>query len=116
WPVVKHQLLQGAHCQVLGRIAKGRGIFREEMSSEKWDVFFAVAQRRQRQDDDVQPEVQIFAEAALSNRLVQLYVGGSDHPNIDVTSLVRAERSELLFLKKAQEFYLCRKRHTIDLV
>ena len=51
----------------------------DEVVGEQRDVGLALAQRRQVDRVDVQPVVEVLAEAALLDRRLEVLVGGRDH-------------------------------------
>ena len=64
----------------------------------------------------LQPVVQVPAEPALGDQLLQVVVGGGDHPHVRLDRLVAADPLELLLLQHAQHLGLQRRRHVADLV
>src|SRR5438270_13178711 len=77
-----------------------------------------LAQRRNRQRNDVKPVKQIFTERAACDRLLQIDVGERDDARLylDTGSGTRAEAMEALVLNHTQQFCLHRRRQRTDLV
>src|SRR3989442_889784 len=55
-----------------------RGVLAEKVHGQHLDVVHALAQRRHAEQDDVQPVVQVLAQHAFLERLLQVAVGGRD--------------------------------------
>ena len=67
----------------------------EEVLDEQRDVLAPIAQRRQRDRDDVEPVEQVLAELAVRDRLLQVAVGRGDDPDVDLDRLGAADAAEL---------------------
>ena len=72
--------------------------------------------RRQLDAHDLEPVVEVLAERARGDRLVQVAVGGRDQPDVDLDRLVRADPDDLAALQHAQQLDLGGQRHVADLV
>ena len=57
-------------------------IVSEEVVHQRRDIFLALAQRRQRDVDHVQPVVEILAEVAFLDQLQQVGIGGGQDAHI----------------------------------
>ncbi len=88
----------------------------EEVLHQQRDVVLALAQRRQVHGDDVQPVVEVLAEAALVDHRAQVDVGRRDDAHVDLDRLDAAEAHELALLDHAQQLGLRLERHVADLV
>ncbi len=86
------------------------------MIHERRDVVATLAQRRNRDRNDVEAIEQIFLKLALGDHLPQIAVGRRDDAQVDVLGALGAERLELAFLQDAQQFRLHREAHGADLV
>ena len=86
------------------------------MLGEHADVLAALAQRRHGDRDDVEPIVEVLAEAALADQGCQVAVGGRDHAYVDRRRLGGAEPPDLAALERAQQLDLQGGRHLGDLV
>ncbi len=78
----------------------------EEVIHQRRDIFLAIAQRRQRQIDHVQPVVQILAELAFFHQPLQIGVGGGDDAHVHLDGFGRPQRHELALLNHAQQLGL----------
>ena len=76
----------------------------------------ALAQRRQMQRDDVEPVVQIAAEVAGANLLVEIAVRRRDDARVDRQRLRRADGNDFAMLQRAQQLHLRGRRRLADLV
>ena len=86
------------------------------MRSQQRNVFFALAQRRQVDGDDVQAVIQVFAELALAHGLPQIDVGGGDDAHIHLHLLHAAQVHELAVLQDAQNLGLRLQVHGADFI
>ena len=90
--------------------------FLEEVLGENRDVLRALPQRRHFDRDHVQAKEEVLAEALLADGLLEVLVGGSDHPNVGLQGLRRADGLEGLFLEDAQQLHLEIRAHVADFV
>src|SRR5690606_10813871 len=88
----------------------------DERLDEQRDVLTALAERRQIDVQDVQPEIQVAAEPSDLDELTQRLVGGCDDAHVDLDLGLAAESSEPLLLERAQQLRLSRERHLADLI
>ena len=88
----------------------------EEVIGEQQDVGLPLAQRRHENREDVQPVVQILAERAGRDRLLEVLVGRRDQPHVRLDRLGAAEPLELPLLQHAQQLDLRRQVDVADLV
>ena len=88
----------------------------EEVPHEVRNVLGALAQRRQAQRHDVEPEEQVLAEQALLDRDAQVLVGGRDDADIGLDRHAPADGGVLALLQHAQQPGLGFHRHVADLV
>ena len=84
------------------------GVLRQEAIGEHWNLVASLAQRRQRDADDVQSKEQILAELSLADRHLQVAVGRRENTHIDVDVLTAAEARELPVLQHLQQLRLQR--------
>ena len=56
----------------------------DEMSRQKWDVFFTFYERRQDNGKDFQPIVQIISKMSLLDAAVKIPIGGRHNSYIDL--------------------------------
>ena len=66
--------------------------------------------------DDVEPVVEILAEAAVREHRLEVLVGRGHHADVDALVLGRAERADLVLLQHAEQLGLERQRELADLV
>src|SRR5450759_1192327 len=97
-------------------MGSGRRIEPGEILGQLRNVARAVAQRRQRNGNDIQAVIKIGAEAAFADGGFKRAVAGRDDADIDVYGLVRSQAVELPLLQGAQQFRLQRERHLTDLI
>ncbi len=97
-----------------GAVALGGG--QGEVAEQGQDVFAALAQGGDAQGGDIEPVVEVGAEAALVGGLAQVFLGGGDHPDIQGDLLVGAEALDLALLQQAQQLDLDIQAHALDLV
>ena len=90
--------------------------FWTKCSHEQRDVAGPVAQRRQRDREDVEPVVEILAELAVGDQLLEIAVGRRHHAHVDLDRLGAADALELALLQHAQQLDLHVERQVADLV
>ena len=66
----------------------------------------AIAQRRQRDREDVEPVVEVLAELAVGDQLLEVAVGRRDDAHVDLDRLGAADALELALLQHAQQLDL----------
>ena len=93
-----------------------RAVAREEALREHRDVDLPLAQRRQPDRERVDAVVEIFAEPAVADELLERPVGRRDQAEVDRDRLVAAEALEAPLLEHAQQLGLRDERHVADLV
>jgi hypothetical protein len=76
----------------------------------------ALAQRRQRDLEDVDPVEEVLAELAGGPPCGQVLVRRGDDPDVDLDRLGAADRRERALLQHPQQLDLQRRRHVADLV
>src|SRR5882724_10336854 len=92
---------------------RGRG---EEVLDQERQVLDPLAQRRQQDRDDVQPVVQVLAEAPRLHLGLEVLVGGREDAHVDLQGAVAADPLELALLQDAQDLGLRLRPHVADLV
>ena len=92
------------------------GKFLSEVIGEHGNVFAALAKRRQREGNDIEPVIEIAAKITALDHSGEGNVGGGDDPNIDMDGVRFSEPFDLALLKSAQEFGLQMQRHLSDFV
>src|SRR5581483_7650768 len=80
------------------------------------DVFAAVAQRRQQNRDDIQPVIEIFAEATALHFLLQVLLRRAHEADIDFDRFIAPDALELPLLQDPQQLHLDDRRDLADLI
>ena len=86
------------------------------MTDQLGNVLGVLAQRRHPEGDDVEPVIQVLAEQALADQLLEVVVGGGDDPHVRPHGGTAADGRVLAFLEDAQQPGLGFRRHVPDLV
>src|SRR6202795_1439835 len=85
--------------------ASGSETFKEERR-QNGNVGTALAQRRQRNGDDVEAEIEILAEGSFLVFGIEIAVGGGHDTHVHFDLLITAYRADFFLLEKAQELGL----------
>ena len=80
------------------------------------DFLAAVAKRRHVNADDAQAVIQILAELSLGDALLEVRVGGGQHPYVHGLWPRLADRHDLALFQKPQQLWLDIERQVADLV
>ncbi len=88
----------------------------DEEAHEQRDVLGALAQRRQRDREDVEAVVEVLAERLLADGLEQVAIGGGDDPDVDLDRRPAADALELALLEDAEQLGLGLQGQLADLV
>src|SRR5688572_1876439 len=88
----------------------------EEMVAEQRHVFRALAQRRHLQRDRVDAEVEVLAQAAVAQRVLELDVRVADQAEVHPDQPIAADRAVLALLQHTKELRLQVGRHLANLV
>ena len=75
--------------------------FLREMFGERHDVTRSLCQRRQAQVDDIEAEIQIFAELTVFDSLFHIPIGGGEDTHVHRHRLVGADPVDFPFLQDA---------------
>ncbi len=87
------------------------------MLNQQRDVADALAQRRNAQSNNVQPEIQVFAEKPRFDLRLQIAVGRGNESHVHASvSAVRADALNFAGLKKAEQHDLHARAHLADFV
>ena len=89
---------------------------REKLRGEQLDVAHAIAQRRKLDLDHREPIVEILAQLAVLERLLEILVRRGDDANVDGDLLLAAEAPHRARLERAQELHLDVGGHLADFV
>src|SRR5207249_1525812 len=114
------------HPQQLGRLRLHASAALERLEHEdladrlevvlQRDAFFSLAQRRQRDGDDVDTVEEVLAEVAVADRLAEVAVRGCEDADVHLRLHVRSDAPDDAVLQHAQELDLHRRRGLADLV
>ena len=66
--------------------------------------------------DDLQSIVEVFAEAARDDLLLEISIGGRKNAQVDLPRRIGAEGLERPVLEDPQQLCLCQQRHLADLI
>ena len=88
----------------------------QEMIGEQEQVRFAIAQRWDKDGENIQPVVEILAEVSFRHRFLEILVRSCNQPHIGANRGRAAQAFEFLFLQHAQQFHLRGKIHVADLI
>ncbi len=88
----------------------------QEVGNKFRHVLAAFGERGEVQRKDIQAIKQVFAEAAVRNRLLKILVRGRDDADIDRLGFIAADALDLTFFKHAKQFHLHIGRHVADFV
>ena len=105
-PGVLLQRLQAGIRAASRRAAVAPVVLVHEEACQQRDVAAAFAQGRDGDAHHVEPVPQVFAELALVHHLLQVAVGGRDHPHVHFLGPRRAHRPHFALLQKAQQLEL----------
>ena len=112
-------LHQHSHC-FRRKSQEGAAVLRREVAHEpaheEGDVVATLPQRGQIDVEDVEPVVQVGAEAPRFHMLAQRTVRGRDHSHVHFDGLHAAHARELALLQHPQELHLRGLRNLGDLV
>jgi hypothetical protein len=78
----------------------------EEVIRQQLDVLASLAQRRQRDREDIQPVVEILAQPAVLYQLRGVAVRGRDHTHVHGHALGAAHAEDPAGLEHAQQLAL----------
>src|SRR5262249_11738223 len=115
-PAVALEDHQGVVVDVRDRLAGALHEQPQEVERQLGDVLPAVAEGGHGDGNDVEPEIQVLAEAALPDQLLQVLVGGGDDAHVHRHGVAGADPLEGHFLQNAQELGLHLQVDVADLV
>src|SRR6185312_5332892 len=89
----------------------------QEVICENRNVLDAIAQRRQRDADDVQPIIEVLAQVLALDRFARIAVRGGDEADVDDrVLLLAADTAHDTVLDHPKQLGLQRQRHLRELV
>src|ERR1035437_8454843 len=115
-PLVFHQRFHGAGPDIMYRLTEVGCILLEEIPGEQGDIFRALAQRRHVDGHDVYTVIQVAAECARLDHLLQVAVGGEQDSKVQRDQFIAAQPAELLLLQDAQQLHLGVETELADLI
>src|SRR6185436_7786492 len=115
-PVVAGQHVDRGRRNALDAARMLAGELLEEVIDEQQQVGLPLAQRRDEDGEDVEPVVEILAEGAGGDRLLQVLVGGGDQAHVRLDRLGAADPLELPLLQDTEQLHLRRQVDVADLV
>ena len=74
------------------------------MLHQRGNILLAFPQRREGDRHNVQAIVQIFAKPAGADQLGQIFVGGSNQPDIHFLNLATADSEKFFVLDDSEQF------------
>ena len=86
------------------------------MEGQLFDVLPPLAQRRADDGDDLQPVIEVLAELALFQELLQVFIRRRDNPDVHLDRHRPADAKHLAFLKDPQNFGLHGQAGVADFV
>jgi hypothetical protein len=86
------------------------------MFHQDWNVLASLAQWWQRDRQDIEPVVQIFAELALGDQLLQVTLATRDDPDVDRHHSRPTEALDGTILQHAEQLHLHRQRHVVNVI
>ena len=87
-----------------------------EIICQYGDVFLPLIQRRHMDQYDTEPVVKIFPEIAVFDLLLNVFVGGCNHPHIHLYRFVAPYPCDDIILQSPENLCLCRKAHIADFI
>ena len=115
WPVIGHELLEQRWAGLNGAVAIAC-MEGGKVSREHGHVFSALPKGRGGEGQHVEPVIEVFAKATSLDLLLKVFVGGSDHSNIDLDWLAPAHGLDDPFLNGAKQFDLHVQGEVADLI
>ena len=115
-PVIRRHGLQRLGAETGDTFASGGAQSVSEVARQGRDVFHAFAQRRQRNREDIQAVIQVFAKLLGRHRIQQVLVGGGNYPYIYLALAGVAYRLDNPLLQGAQNLGLQRQGHITHLI
>ena len=111
--ITQHQPLR---VLIQSRHAADTIVFLNKVSGQKQNILAAFTQGRHRGRDDVEPEEKVLAEGSILDHLLEIPVGGGDHPHIGPDRLCTFYPLELLILENPEQGGLRGDRQLADFI
>ena len=108
-PVVRLERAPGVLADPRRAAVHRRRVAREEVQGERTDLLAPLAQRRQLDREDREPVVEVRAERAARDHLLEVAVRRGDDAHVDLDRLRAADALDDALLQHAQEPHLHRR-------
>ena len=115
-PSIGDEASHGLPAHSVDPLADASGELVDQEPHEQRDVLGAVAERRERDREDAEAVVEVFAEGLVVDGLEQVAVGGGDDPDVDRQRRAAADALDLALLEDAEELGLGLQGEIADLV
>ncbi len=115
-PRIARQRRHGFGGNGVDRLAEAPAELLHKVADQKRDVLRPFAQRRDADRKYIQPIIQVRAELALGDKLIQVAVRRCDQTRVRSHGARRTKTFELALLQDAQELGLQLERYIADLV
>ena len=89
---------------------------RQQLPCELEQVVSTLAERRDTEPDDRQPEQEVLSKLSRRDHLVEVAIGGAEDSRAQLERVIRADALELALLEHAEEFGLAPLGELTDLV
>jgi hypothetical protein len=106
WPPVLDEQVERFTAKVNVRLVEPLRGFPQEQTAQVGNFLTALAQWRDVDPDDTEAIIQIFSEPTLGDALLEVGVGGGDHPNVHTLGPRVADRHDFALLEKTQKLWL----------
>ena len=121
WRTLPGQACASSAARHSGVSSRGRSPDSAQNCCTKWRARIAMSSRRSRnggtrEGDHVEPVVEVLAEAARRDLLLEILVRRGDHAHVDLDRLGSADALEAVLLEDAQDLRLRHQAHVGDLV
>ncbi len=110
------QSLERLFADLHARAAVLAAEFAEELARQQRDVLLALAQRRHKKRNHIEPVEEVFAEVALGDLFFEILVGGGDEAHIDAQGLRAADGRKQLVVERAENLGLRLQAHVAHFV
>ena len=115
-PAVFHQRFERFGGKIVHFFVVLPGELAQKILRQQWDVPRPLAQRRQPDFHDFQPEVKVFTERTGFDQFLQIFVRGGDQPHVRRQRLAGTDALERALAEEAQQFDLDRGVNFADFI
>ncbi len=99
WPIMLDQQSEGFGADSPNLLAHSLTRLMKKVLRQKRDIFFPVAQRRQRDTKDIESVLQVLTKYAVGDSFCEVRIGRGNHPDIGPRGHGAANRLELVLLQ-----------------